>query len=196
MIRKAILTFLRIFTAFRDLEEDLFALRKANAGLTLQYGEVSELCEGLRAQLVELECAIREEMRAHETTKASLEVAITALENERARRISSDTVAGERREEIQRLVEQNKEQREQLTVVMTERLKSLDTLNLRLMDTRTVEKTPDLEAHKAVRSDILQSIRAKEQAMDMALVNWGRKPRVTMNESPAQPEPVEQETAA
>ncbi len=156
--------FLRLFPQFRDIES-----------------------------LIETQSeSLESEVRAHETTKNALEVANIALDSERARRISSDTVAAERREEIDRLLVHNRELMEQSHSIMSDRLKSLDALNLRLMDTRTVEKTPDLAAHQALdklKNNVLQGIREKENAMDRALLTRFHpsfKPRITMNESTAQ----------
>ncbi len=157
------------------------------------FAQVRDLDNLIAAQSESLES----EVRAHEITKTALEVANIALESERARRISSDTVAGERREEIDRLIVQNHELLEQSHTIMADRLKSLDSLNLRLMDTRTVEKTPDLAQHNALvklTANVITGIREKERAMDRALLtrfNPGALglPRVTMNEP--QPEATE-----
>ncbi len=160
--------FLRLFSQFRDIES-----------------------------LIETQSeSLESEVRAHETTKNALEVANIALDSERARRVSADTVAAERREEIDRLLIHNRELMDQSHSIMSDRLKSLDALNLRLMDTRTVEQTPDLAKHQAfekLKVNVLQDIRAKERAMDFALVDHFRKPRITMNESPT---PPAEETAA
>ncbi len=151
------------------------------------FAQVRDLDNLIVAQSESLES----EVRAHETTKTAMEVASIALESERARRISSDTVAGERREEIERLIVQNHELLEQSHTIMADRLKSLDSLNLRLMDTRTVEQTPDLAKHQALAkltANVITGIREKERAMDRALLtrfNPGALglPRVTMNEA-------------
>lgn len=144
--------------------------------------------------------ALEQEVRAHEDTKRNLEVKSVSLDAERARRLAAETVAAERREEIDRLITQNREQRETLDTIMQDRLKSLDSINLRLLEPRTAEPTPDLEKYrKMARTEavhqIISETRARSHAVDMAVIEKlhpAFAKRVTMN----QPVTASEEPAA
>lgn len=92
--------------------------------------------------------ALESEIRVHEETKELLHERVLSLESERIRRIAAETVASERREEIDRLVTQHREMREDLSRVNAERLKSVDAINIKLMREGVVEPPPDMEKYK------------------------------------------------
>lgn len=135
--------------------------------------------------------SLENEIIAHEETKSNLEAHIISLNHERARRVSAETVASERRGEIDRLLQQNREYRESFERVTADRLKSLDTINLKLMEPRIAEPAPDLEKYKqqaydGVVQQIVTGTRAKNRAVDAAVLaklypeKFGK--RVIMNE--------------
>lgn len=76
------------------------------------------------------------------------------LELERTRRISAEAVAVERKAEVERLIAEV----ERLQSVLTERAKSLDALNLKLMETKTPEPLPDIKQFNPVAKQAMQAI--------------------------------------
>jgi hypothetical protein len=94
--------------------------------------------------------------------------------NERARRISAETLAVERRAEVERLISELSGVRTELTAVMAERLKSLDSLNVKLMTERTEEKPPDMAQYKksleALGTNAVRQMRHIHHSMDAAIL--------------------------
>lgn len=154
--------FLRMFTAFTDLD----ALSQTQAS------------------------ALETEIRTHEDTKQQLHERIVALESERVRRIAAETVASERREEIDRLATQYREIREDLSRVNAERLKSVDALNVKLMREGVPELPPDMEKLRRHAADgammkVVQSARQNDRIVDRLLLERlhpAFKKGVTVNE--------------
>lgn len=138
--------------------------------------------------------SVEEEIRSHEHTKLLLISSDERGQSEHARRVSAETVASERREEIERLMSQIREYRDDLRRLTDERIKSLDSLNLKLMEPRALEPTPDLEKYKrdaavATMHQVVRDTRKKSNEIDMAVINklhpkFKANPRVTMNETP------------
>lgn len=112
--------FLRMFSAFTDLEN--LSSTQANA--------------------------LEAEIRTHEDTKLALHEQVIGHEAERHRRISAEVMASERREEIERLITQNRELREDLARVNADRIKSVDAVNVKLMRDSVPEVLPDMEKYK------------------------------------------------
>lgn len=140
--------FLRLFSQFRDLQT-----------LSQDQGE-----------------ALEAEVRAHEETKTQLRERAQSLETERVRRIAAETIASERREEIDRLMQQCRELREDLARVNADRLRSLDALNVKLMREPVPEQPPDMEkwkasSHVAQIANVVAAARRNEHMADMALLN-------------------------
>ena len=123
-----------------------------------------------------LDAALQAKISECRQLTESLDDAERVLEREQTRRIAAESIAEERRAEIERMTVELKEQREQLKIVMSERLKSLDALNLKLMESRIEEKPPNMEqfkrseesAHSAIQT--MRRIRESNMAMDMALI--------------------------
>lgn len=133
------------------------------------------------------EDALRDEIRGHEASISELEITQTTMESERIRRIAAETVAAERREEIGRLLTQNRELREDLSRVSAERIRSVDAINLKLMEQRTPEVAPDMTKYSAtekLKTQLMSDVRMKHQAIDMAVLQKLHPkfaPRVTIN---------------
>jgi hypothetical protein len=122
------------------------------------------------------------------------------LELERVKRIGAEALAGERVREIDRLEEMLTHARESVDRVMGERLKSLDALNVRLMEPRVEVPAPDMtqfrrEVAAGMAEDVLQGVRTLHRKMDMAIVEKFARPKGGLRaEAPAGPvvnEPVE-----
>lgn len=93
------------------------------------------------------------------------------LELERTRRISAEAVSFERKAEVERLIAEV----ERLQSLLNERAKSLDALNLKLMETKTAEPTPDIKQYTemAVKKQTMQAItqiRDLHRQMDSAIL--------------------------
>lgn len=170
--------FLSMFTAFADLQ-------------TLAQ---------LQAQNIEdLTAKLTEEVVTHEATKQDLQERIRALESERTRRIAAESIASERRGEIERLTAQYYELREDLTRVLAERIKSVDALNVKLMRESVPEPAPDLAQFQAKQKNDhmnpVMAARENERLMSWALIEklhpTFAKRRATLNE-PISP-PIEAE---
>lgn len=80
------------------------------------------------------------------------------LELAHSSRVATEALAAERRAENERLIDQLREMREDLRRVLEERLKSLDSLNTRLMTPRVEDKPPDPATFK--RSEMAELGRA------------------------------------
>lgn len=158
---------LRLFPAFRDLEN-----------LSQSQAE-----------------ALENEVRDHEQKKRDLVLSATQLEAERFRRIAAESISSERREEITRILDQNRAYRESLESLTSERIKSLDALNVKLMEAKAPEPTPDITQFNAalkVKTQMVQQIRDRHNAIDMAVLTKLHpkfQPRVVLNEP--QPQPAE-----
>lgn len=97
------------------------------------------------------------------------------LTRERDRRVSSEALAAERRTEIDRLDGEIKYLREQLNAALTDRLKSLDLVNQRLMEPRVEAPPPDLkqfsrESAEAFAGQAIRKIRDINRSVDMAVL--------------------------
>ena len=140
--------------------------------------------------------ALESEVREHEEAKRNLSTAIVQLESERSRRIAAESIASERREEIIRILDQTKDYQRQLEYITTERIKSLDNLNVKLMEVKAPEPTPDITQFRAVdklKTQMVQQIRDSHNAIDMAVLSKLHpkfKPRIVMNETPKEEEPA------
>ncbi len=131
--------------------------------------------EALAAMQAETTESLTEEVRAHESTKRDLEMRTLQAESERSRRLSAETVAAERREEIDRLLAQNQSLRDDFVTLSNERLKSLDNINVKLLEPRAAEPTPDLAAfqnkvREKIGMQVVSKMRTQERALDLALL--------------------------
>lgn len=157
-----IIEFLRRFRHVRDLEETVGACRDN----------------------------LREQMRSNESLTEELRQSSTLVENERIRRISAESIAVERSDEIQRLLKANEDLRQDLRSVVNERVRSVDAINLKLMETKIPERPVDFkEFHGPVtklRTNLVNDIRAQHRALDMAVLEQAKKGfpnrKRTMNE--------------
>jgi hypothetical protein len=159
--------FLRWFRAFRDIE----------------------------AQVDGCNEALRIEIRGHDAVKQELATTHTALELERTRRISAESIASERRQEIDRLLDQANHMREDISRVTVERLRSVDALNLKLMETKVAEIPPDITKYSIAakqKSQLVDNMHKTHRDMDWAILRGlhpNFKKRVTLNE-PTTPDEV------
>lgn len=127
-------------------------------------------------RIAAIEAALQERITELRLFQENLESAERQLDRERAQRIAAEAVAAERRAEVERLVAEVAAQREQTRSVMADRLKSLDALNLKLMESRAEEKAPDMSQYK--RSEeaagraihTMERVRQMSAAMDNALL--------------------------
>ena len=160
--------FLRLFLIFRDLEETL------------------EACRSSREQVKD---ELRAEVEARIATERELESANSAFQVEQARRISAEAIAAERQAEIERLLASTREMRDDLVRVTGERIKSVDAINLKLMEAKIPEQPVDFKLHHSATlkplSQLVTNIRQAHHAVDMALIEKMKKggfPRRHMNE--------------
>ena len=106
-----------------------------------------------------------------------LESALSAIQSdlqvERAHRVSAEAISSERGVEIQRLLADVADSRQTERSIRDERLKSLDTLNLKLMESRVEAPPPDLaQFHAAakLKTQLVDGIRKRDREMDMLLL--------------------------
>ena len=160
--------FLRLFRWFREIEE----------------------AAGSRDSVIE---SLREEVRLNESLKTVLDRANTMNLAETARRVAAEAIASERRTEIDRMLDTIREMREDLKAITGERLRSIDAINLKLMEAKTPEPLPDMDKYKVRpenlngnRGSLINDIRAKYRQIDMEILKEARKGfpnrrRLTMN---------------
>lgn len=110
------------------------------------------------------------EVRQRIAVEDQLEQVNRALDVERTFRIAAETVASERRGEIDRLHEELKDVRSCLASVTQSRMESLDALNVRLMKERVEPPPPDM-AQFRVLQEVQKSVRAKHREVDMAILS-------------------------
>jgi hypothetical protein len=117
------------------------------------------------------------------------------LSRERAGRISAETLSVERRAEVERLIDELKGVRSELNGIVTERLKSLDSLNVKLMAERAEEKPPDMAQYKKSLEDMginaVRQMRKIHHGMDAAILTkmhprFAKAAGAPMNESMAE----------
>lgn len=132
--------------------------------------------------------ALESEIRAHEETKTLLHDRVLSLEAERIRRIAAETVASERREEIDRLVMQHREMREDLARVNSERLKSVDAINIKLMREGVVEPPPDMDKYKTAPRAQTQQGRTAAHLNGKFATDLLRTHHPSFQAKPAEPE--------
>ena len=107
-----------------------------------------------------------------EAEAASKEIA-TQLDVERSRRIAYESIATERRAELDRQIAQFKEMQEAYETMLRDRMKSLDSLNVKLMETRTEAPPPDLKQFRVAEQAATQAVRKIRQSnsqVDIALL--------------------------
>jgi len=127
-------------------------------------------------RIAALERALQEKISHERSMEAAMNDCERRYEIELTRRISAEAISGERRAEVERLVLELSDSRDQFKALMSERLRSLDALNLKLMEPRAEEKPPDMAQFRrsedtaagAVRS--MQNLRKMSADMDMALL--------------------------
>ena len=132
--------------------------------------ELSEEVTALHQTLVK--CAGGEDGLRRENERLSHQ-----LEIEKTKRVASDSVAAERLEEIGRLREDMSAMREQYQAAISERIRSVDAVNVKLMTTSAPEP-PHIDEYRAkmedakveVVKDTLAKMKQRDRAMDMALL--------------------------
>ena len=99
------------------------------------------------------------------------------LDRERTQRIAAETLSVERRQEVERLRGELIDMREEVKHVTTLHLKSVDAVNLKLMQPRAEEVPPDMEKFKqaaearaTVVTQAVRRIRDMHQAVDNAVI--------------------------
>ena len=106
------------------------------------------------------------------------------LEREREKRIAAETLAGERAKEVERMREEIAYLRAQNDRVIAERLKSLDAINVKLMEARVEPPPPDFEkmrqdratlaqehpAVQAAAANMINRVRQTHHQMDLAIL--------------------------
>lgn len=124
------------------------------------------------------------------------------LSRERDRRIAAETLAAERSKRIDFLADEVRYLREQAERIIGERLKSLDALNVRLMEPRVEPPPPDLKQFRPSPEQIermqanvhaVRRARDAHRAMDMALLG-ALHPAAIGKRAPAGPTNVPQPT--
>lgn len=135
------------------------------------YSVIRELQVRITAAEIATEKAVREKAGLDQELRFVRE----ELNAERNRRISAETMASERRAEVERLVEQNREVREELVRVHAERVKSLDALNLKLMENKTPAETKPIDFSNVdpvmkARMQLVTGVRDMHRAVDRALL--------------------------
>jgi hypothetical protein len=113
------------------------------------------------------------------------------LQVERAHRVAAESISVARGDEIQRLLSELQESRQSERSIRDERMKSLDTLNLRLMESRVEAPPPDMSQYHAaakLKTQMIDDIRRRDRAMDMLLLQRYHpafKPKPANAEAPA-----------
>lgn len=128
----------------------------------------------LKAELAATQQALETVTREKLDLGYKLETAQGLLEVERARRIGFETIASERRAEMDRLIDQAASLRMDLTRIFTERVKSLDALNVKLMESKAPETPPDMGQFnpvEKVKMQLVNGVREAHRAMDQAIIS-------------------------
>jgi hypothetical protein len=95
------------------------------------------------------------------------------LVRERSARISAETLAVERRAEVERLVSEVAAVRADLQRITEDRLRSLDALNVKLMTDRVEEKPPDMSQYReneGLAKRAISRVRQLHRDMDIAVL--------------------------
>jgi hypothetical protein len=120
-----------------------------------------------------LQRALETEIEHTSQLESALNAIQSDLQVERAHRIAAESVSSERGAEIQRLLGEVADSRQTERSIRDERLKSLDTLNLKLMESRVEAPPPDLaQFHAAtkLKNQLVDDIRKRDRAMDILLL--------------------------
>ena len=119
---------------------------------------------------------------------SQLEKALNAIQSdlqiERAHRIAAESISSERGAEIQRLLTEVADSRQTERAIRDERMKSLDTLNLKLMESRAEAPPPDMAQFKAamkLKTQLVDDIRRNSRAIDLAIIEKLTKPKKPVN---------------
>lgn len=124
----------------------------------------------IQAEKEIVQSALADETVEHESTRAARDHAFAQLETERARRIGAEALATARQSEIDRLVAQCAA----LQAQIGERVKSLDSLVVKLSEPRAPEPAPDLDQYRKASEDVvmqgLRGIRKVHAALDQQLI--------------------------
>ncbi len=126
--------------------------------------------DSIRADLDLIRDELDREVEAHEATRNARDQARAELETERTRRLGAEALAGARAQEIDRLVSQCAA----LQSALSERVKSLDSLVVRLSEPRAPEPAPDLDQYRKAREEVvaqgLRGIRQMHSTLDQQLI--------------------------
>lgn len=159
------LRFLRLFRAFRDLEESIHNSDEAR--------------RDWQSRADEYESALRDSVSANLAVERELESSQAQFQVEQSRRISAEAIASERQHEIDRLLSSLSDFRADLRSVTSERIKSVDAINLKLMEAKIPEQPVDFtQHHPAVmktRTQGITDIRNKYYQIDMAILEQQQK---------------------
>lgn len=126
-------------------------------------------------ELAVAQAALEGEVRNGISLRSENDTLRRELELERVKRISAEAIASERHAEIERLLAANKALDERNTQIFSERLKSLDIVNGRLMEPRTEAPPQDIKqftdsAVKKLGVQAVTTVRNLHREMDMALL--------------------------
>ena len=145
--------------------------------------------------VTELESALAMKLRDEVRLQSDLNVVEDDLRRERDRRVMAEALASERREEVERLVVDLKESRDLAGKVMSERLKSLDTLNTRLLEGRSEGAPPNWDEIHAKNEQLremgrraVSNVQQIHRNMDAAILAKMHPAFAKRNKPPVTPE--------
>lgn len=136
-----------------------------------------------------LQSVLEGEIQSRISVERELEAATSSLLVEQSRRISAEAIASERQSEIERLLTGNRELREDLRSVTSERIKSVDNINLKLMEAKIPELPVDFAKHHSAAqkpmAQLVNNTRQKTREIDMAVLAQARLgfPKRHMNQT-------------
>jgi hypothetical protein len=144
-----------------------------------------------------LTVALEESIRQHSEAVRTATWLRSDLDRERELRISAETLAVERRAEVERLISELSSVREELSRLVADRMKSLDALNVSLMTERVEEKPPDMAQYKktmeSLGANAVRQMRQIHRQADAAVLtklhpHFAKAAGAVMNETMAPPE--------
>lgn len=119
------------------------------------------------------ELSLQDFAHAESVLKRNVETLQAELTLERTRRVAAESIAVERTTQIDRLTEQEREVRAELSRLISERIRSVDAVNVKLMADRAPEAAPDMTQFKALnkaKEQIVQQVREVHRRVDRAVL--------------------------